>query len=87
MQGASREREQTVSGSGSGGGSPYTYAFGRTYVFGSQPWQQTCLPDGKVKVTRNPSISEQVSCYMVSLCRRKVSNTPFQVVYFTLTFA
>ena|SRR6266545_2583589 len=64
-----------------------TYAFRRTYGFGSQPWQQTCLPDGKIEIAGNPSISEQVSHYMVSLRRRKVSNRLFQVVCFTLTFA
>jgi len=49
-----------------------TYAFGRTLSLGSQAWQCTAGPGGQFKVAGNPSISEQVSQYMVSLRRCKV---------------
>ncbi|KAJ7447380.1 DNA breaking-rejoining enzyme [Mycena galericulata] len=43
-----------------------TYAFGRLQRLGSVPWQDSPYPTG------NPSVSEIVSSYMVSLRRRKV---------------
>ncbi|KAF8135307.1 hypothetical protein K438DRAFT_763706 [Mycena galopus ATCC 62051] len=43
-----------------------TYAFGRIHRLGSTPWQEEPVPSG------NPSVSEIVSSYMVSLRRRKV---------------
>ena len=46
-----------------------TYAFGRLYGHGSMHWQRSPLGDGMVG---NPSISEGVSRYMLSLRRRKV---------------
>ena len=49
-----------------------THIFGRVLGIGSQPWKQTASLDGKVHVEGNPSISEKVSTYMVSLRCRKV---------------
>ncbi|KAF8802224.1 hypothetical protein BYT27DRAFT_7244876 [Phlegmacium glaucopus] len=49
-----------------------THVFGRVLGIGSQPWKQTTSSDGEVRVEGNPSISEKVSTYMVSLRRRKV---------------
>ncbi|KAF8816095.1 hypothetical protein BYT27DRAFT_7068712, partial [Phlegmacium glaucopus] len=49
-----------------------THVFGCVLGIGSQPWKQTTSSDGEVHVEGNPSISEKVSTYMVSLCRRKV---------------
>ncbi|KAJ7445234.1 hypothetical protein B0H11DRAFT_1746916 [Mycena galericulata] len=43
-----------------------TYAFGCLQRLGSAPWQESPFPSG------NPSVSEIVSSYMVSLRRRKV---------------
>lgn len=45
-----------------------TYAFGRLHGLGSLPWNKTDA--GKMR--GNPSVSEAVSSYMVSLRRRKV---------------
>ncbi|KAF8814125.1 hypothetical protein BYT27DRAFT_7250346 [Phlegmacium glaucopus] len=49
-----------------------THVFGHVLGIGSQPWKQTTSSDGEVRVEGNPSISEKVSTYMVSLRRRKV---------------
>ncbi|KAH9479416.1 hypothetical protein JR316_0008006 [Psilocybe cubensis] len=49
-----------------------TYIFGRIYGLGSQPWKQARSEKGVVYMEGNPSISEKVSSYMVSLRRRKV---------------
>jgi hypothetical protein len=46
-----------------------TYAFGRLHGRGSAQWQPSGI---KGKMLGNPSISEVVSSYMVSLRRRKV---------------
>jgi hypothetical protein len=46
-----------------------TYAFGHIHGLGSMHWQRSPLGDGMVG---NPSVSEVVSRYMVSLHRRKV---------------
>lgn len=47
-----------------------TYLFGRTLGLGSRPWQKSEVSG---KMTGNPSISEQVSSYMMSLRTRKAS--------------
>jgi hypothetical protein len=54
-----------------------THIFGRILGIGSQPWKQTASSDGRVLVEGNPSISEKVSTYMVSLRRRKVTLVSF----------
>jgi len=46
-----------------------TYAFGRIHGLGSMHWQQSPVGEGMVG---NPSVSEVVSRYMLSLRRRKV---------------
>ena len=46
-----------------------TYMFGQVYGLGILPWQESEIT-GKMK--SNPLVSEMVSTYMVSLCRRKV---------------
>ncbi|KAF8801122.1 hypothetical protein BYT27DRAFT_7072917, partial [Phlegmacium glaucopus] len=46
-----------------------TYVFGRMYGLGSLPWHYDNTQDLMVG---NPSVSEKVSSYMVSLRRRKV---------------
>ncbi|KAJ7255530.1 DNA breaking-rejoining enzyme, partial [Mycena haematopus] len=43
-----------------------TYAFGHVHRLGSTPWQDSPVPSG------NPSVSNIVSSYMISLRRRKV---------------
>jgi hypothetical protein len=50
-----------------------TYAFGRIYGIGSQAWQRFTNVNGTVTKIGNPSISEEVSRYLLSLRRRKVS--------------
>jgi len=50
-----------------------TYAFGRIYGIGSQAWQRSTNANGTVSKIGNPSISEEVSRYLLSLRRRKVS--------------
>jgi hypothetical protein len=45
------------------------YAFGCIHGLGSMHWQPSPLGEGMVG---NPSVSEIVSQYMLSLCRRKV---------------
>ena len=49
-----------------------TYAFGRIYGIGSQAWQRSTNANGEVTKIGNPSISEEVSRYLLSLRRRKV---------------
>jgi len=46
-----------------------TYTFGRTFGLGSLPWQ---LNEVTRKMSGNPSVSEAVSLYMMSLRNRKV---------------
>lgn len=46
-----------------------TYAFGHLHGLGTMHWQENLL-DGSM--VGNPSVSELVSRYMLSLCRRKV---------------
>lgn len=50
-----------------------TYAFGRVHGLGSAPWQEKPGLSGR---SGNPSVSDVVSGYMVSLKRRKVSHGP-----------
>jgi hypothetical protein len=45
-----------------------TYAFGRIHGLGSMHWQRSVVDEGMVG---NPSVSEMVSRYMLSLHRRK----------------
>lgn len=47
-----------------------TYAFGRLHGLGPTPWHSS--EDG-AGTEGNPSVSTQVSSYMLSLRRRKVS--------------
>ncbi|KAJ6454083.1 hypothetical protein C8R47DRAFT_997399, partial [Mycena vitilis] len=47
-----------------------TYVFGRIHRLGSVPWQESASSPGRM--LGNPSVSEIVSSYMVSLRRRKV---------------
>jgi len=62
-----------------------THVFGRVLGIGSLPWKQATSSDGKVHFEGNPSISEKVSTYMVSLRRRKVQSIFFRkYVYFIL---
>ncbi|KAJ7716669.1 DNA breaking-rejoining enzyme [Mycena maculata] len=56
-----------------------TYAFGRLHQLGSVPWQDFPHPAG------NPSVSEIVSSYMVSLRRRKVQAGETQVSSHAIT--
>lgn len=49
-----------------------TYAFGRIHGLGNLPWHQTEV-SGQAKMVGNPSVSDTVSSYMVSLRRQKVS--------------
>ncbi|KAF9531329.1 hypothetical protein CPB83DRAFT_761480 [Crepidotus variabilis] len=51
-----------------------TYAFSRLVGLGSQPWQSSVGSDGKIAFSGNPSGSELVSRYMVSLHRRKAQS-------------
>jgi hypothetical protein len=46
-----------------------TYGFGRLHGLGSIPWQRS---EFSSKMVGNPSISEDVSRYMVSLSKKKV---------------
>ena len=46
-----------------------TYAFGRLHGLGTLPWHQSEVTGAMVG---NPSVSDTVSTYMVSLRRRKV---------------
>ncbi|KAJ8080117.1 hypothetical protein PM082_016964 [Marasmius tenuissimus] len=46
-----------------------TFLFGRIYGLGSQPWHESEVTG---KMLGNPSVSEKVSLYMMSLRRRKV---------------
>jgi hypothetical protein len=47
-----------------------TYAFGRLHGLGSLPWHAS---ESTGRMVGNPSVSNEVSSYMVSLRRRKVS--------------
>lgn len=49
-----------------------TYIFGRTYGIGKTAWQSAISNSGETVTSGNPSVSEKVSTYMVSLRRRKV---------------
>jgi len=49
-----------------------TYTFGRTLGLGSRPWQVNEMTG---RMAGNPSVSETVSSYMMSLRNRKVSRT------------
>jgi hypothetical protein len=51
-----------------------TYAFGRLYGLGSLPWHEN---ESLGRMIGNPSVSNIVSSYMVSLRRRKVSVTDY----------
>jgi hypothetical protein len=46
-----------------------TFGFGRTLGKGQTPWGVSATGE----MVGNPSVSEMVSCYMVSLRQRKVS--------------
>ncbi|KAF9526292.1 hypothetical protein CPB83DRAFT_939915 [Crepidotus variabilis] len=46
-----------------------TYAFGRIHGMGSTPW---VLNDATTRASGNPSMSEKVATYMISLKNRKV---------------
>jgi hypothetical protein len=46
-----------------------TYAFGRLYGCGNRSWQ---LDESRGVMVGNPSISDEVSNYMLALRRRKV---------------
>lgn len=46
-----------------------TYTFGRMLGLGSLPWH---WDEARGQTVGNPSVSEKVSSYMVSLRRRKV---------------
>ena len=46
-----------------------TYAFGRLYGCGNRSWQ---LDESREVMVGNPSISDEVSNYMLALRRRKV---------------
>ena len=48
-----------------------THKFGRDFGFGNQPWQESPLEPGVF--VGNPSLSLEVSQYMISLGRRKVT--------------
>jgi len=47
-----------------------TYAFGRLYSCGNRSWQ---MDESRGVMVGNPSISTEVSDYMLALHRRKVS--------------
>jgi hypothetical protein len=47
-----------------------TYAFGRLHGLGSLSWHKNEMTEGMMG---NPSVSNEVSSFMVSLRRRKVS--------------
>jgi len=46
-----------------------TYAFGRLYSCGNRPWQ---MDESQGVMIGNPSISDEVSNYMLALHRRNV---------------
>jgi hypothetical protein len=46
-----------------------TYGFGRLHNLGNMPWHKNTMTG---QMEGNPSVSEQVSSYMVSLQRQKV---------------
>lgn len=48
------------------------YAFGVLLELGRQPWVESPSTDGTRLMTGNPSMSELLAKYMVSLHRRKV---------------
>lgn len=49
-----------------------TYVFGRIYGTGKSTWQVLFSESGQTTTSGNPSVSDKVSTYMVSLRRRKV---------------
>ena len=51
-----------------------TYAFGRIHGLGSLPWHKN---ETTGKMVGNPSVSQTVSSYMLSLRRRKVCKQIF----------
>ncbi|KAF9521447.1 hypothetical protein CPB83DRAFT_778726, partial [Crepidotus variabilis] len=51
-----------------------TYTFGRTLGLGSQAWQEYRASGGLIETAGNPSTSELVSRYMISLRRRKAQS-------------
>ncbi|KAJ7218982.1 DNA breaking-rejoining enzyme [Mycena haematopus] len=59
-----------------------TYAFGRVHRLGSTPWQESSSTG---HMLGNPSVSEIVSSYMVSLRRRKVKAGETQISSRALT--
>lgn len=58
-----------------------TYLFGRILGLGSRPWQRSEVTG---KMTGNPSISEQVSSYMMSLRTRKVQTSLLNGLLFSI---
>lgn len=54
-----------------------TYGFGRLNGLGSLPWQKSEISG---KMLGNPSISETVSRYMVSLRKKKVCHQKFSAI-------
>jgi hypothetical protein len=49
-----------------------TYAFGRIHGLGSLPWHES---ESTGRMVGNPSVSNTVSSYMISLRRRKVGSS------------
>ncbi|KDR69979.1 hypothetical protein GALMADRAFT_47239, partial [Galerina marginata CBS 339.88] len=49
-----------------------THMFSRVCGIGKQSWRRTTSQDGRTRMEGNPSISDKVATYMVSLRRRKV---------------
>ncbi|KAJ3804797.1 hypothetical protein F5876DRAFT_52871, partial [Lentinula aff. lateritia] len=47
-----------------------TFGFGRVHGLGMQAWHRS---ETTGKMLGNPSVSETLTSYMLSLCRRKVS--------------
>jgi hypothetical protein len=51
-----------------------TFLFGCLQGLGSERWHEVTTPSGETIMRGNPSISDTVAKYMVSLHRRKVRN-------------
>lgn len=61
-----------------------TYVFGRIYGAGRSAWQVAFLECGETTTSGNPSLSDKVSTYMLSLRRRKVLSSIDEVIVFPI---
>ncbi len=63
-----------------------TYVFGRIYGAGRSAWQVSFSERGETTTSGNPSLSDKVSTYMLSLRRRKVLASIDAVIIFPIEF-